>query len=831
MGYVAQLVKGNKILKLDGTAGLKIGLDFVPPSTQFENIVGSGTSMNQYGGGTKFSDRAVNTSWTFSVRSMGSSNAICERQLDSLGYFLQQAGDVDEPLYFEFRPDSTFGFEPLWGQHGANRRVEIVAVDSRGLWDIYGLGQIRERVIYADIGLQIKPFAYGKQQRLASAVGGVFEDTIGVIDGRSRGLVIPLATTNKVTNPVFGNPADWDHDWTTGASIASYQNTQKKYLLFGTSSARLFRTASADYTFRMTLTANAVTHCLSFYVRKADASAVTSADCQAYYDAGALVTAFEAIEGGWYRAWATLVGTAAADAVGVIVNAVGVEIYVDGFQLEATSYPTPLCYGDLLGCAWTGAVHDSTSSRTAGRVRVDMSEAFDAAQGTISVAWRTAWDSNVPAGACTLFSNSATGLVGSYFGGDDKFYLTDNTNTASSSAVTFVRNDVYILHFVWGGGGGLKIYINGSPNGSNATYTPGTLGANLYIGTDDAGANPCEGIIIQMTTYNRPMSATEVLADYNNIYPVVAANYRADWIPWLWTKDGDDVCDYYCDATHDSQAIVNGVPGDVDAKTVFQILSTRSGGSGGCEVLLSQGVYDSYVKQSDSFHDLSGTADGAALGGEYITTAIVAGTPLVAGGASPMHIETNLDYYLGQNNRVLFATRDHAASAAENLKADLLYDYGGLQFYDGKYKTIAADNAGIKTFYIGPARFIDTPQRAYPWVIDAHITVYVLLDRLSGTQDNHMDWFELLTGRFVHIKENVLRLADSSAILEGQKCYEVDSSGVLSNHLQVVGDIIELTPKKYNMLTVWSGSIGYNQVLTNTSTFSRVYVTPRWITA
>ena len=124
MGYVAKLIKGAALLDLSSGRYALMG-DFIPPSTSFDIATAGGTSANRYGGATKVIEKALPIDLTFSVRVLGGSNAEIERGVKDIANFLRQAGDANEPVYLEWRPDSNVAFEPAWGQQGSNLRLRV----------------------------------------------------------------------------------------------------------------------------------------------------------------------------------------------------------------------------------------------------------------------------------------------------------------------------------------------------------------------------------------------------------------------------------------------------------------------------------------------------------------------------------------------------------------------------------------------------------------------------------------------------------------------------------------------------------------------------------
>jgi len=198
MGYVAKLTKGTSYIDLNA-GRYKLAEDFVPPTTNVSPFIGQG--------GVKVGETAQPRDWGFGVRVLGTSSAEVKRGADDLANFLRRAGDEAEPLYFEWKEDNNVSAEPVWGQFGATRRMEVVS-GSVGYWESYAIADIRTKGAFVPVYLTVKPWAQGTRQLLATATGGICEDWIGTTDGRSRGLQIPEADTvngNKMTNPVFGH--------------------------------------------------------------------------------------------------------------------------------------------------------------------------------------------------------------------------------------------------------------------------------------------------------------------------------------------------------------------------------------------------------------------------------------------------------------------------------------------------------------------------------------------------------------------------------------------------------------------------------------------------
>jgi hypothetical protein len=392
MAYLAKLEWGSRKLDLnDGTFSL--GNDFVPPSTDYNLNIAEGTSANINAGGEVVGMRALDRDWSFPVRILGASDVETHMAARQLRAFLALAHDNRNTLYFCYKPNDDYDFEPLWGQHGSYIRYEVKHADAP-IGQQYSQGSsaspIYTRALIVNVNMLISPYALGKKQRLGSATGFVLEDTIGTVDGFSRGVIVGGAQDNLVSNPIFGH-GTWNNNWSvSNAALKATENTDERFVLFGTSSTKLVNTdAGTDRSWRVSVTtAGAASICQGMcYVKKEDESAITTADCQLTYGGSNQTTTFTNRGDGWYEATADITGVdpAAAANFGILVKST-MAVYADGFQfIESLTYPVPFRHGDMLGVTWSSTAHDSNSDATGGRIRVAMANIFDNMEGTIRV--------------------------------------------------------------------------------------------------------------------------------------------------------------------------------------------------------------------------------------------------------------------------------------------------------------------------------------------------------------------------------------------------------------------------------------------------------------
>jgi hypothetical protein len=505
----------------------------------------------------------------------------------------------------------------------------------------------------------------------------------------------------------------------------------------------------------------------------------------------------------------------------VLFNAVGVELYLDGFQLEETFYPTPLCHGDRLGNAWTSTAHASTSSRTAARLRLLVAaDTFDAGQGSICAIWKAPFHATTPGGVIQIWYNSATGLRASFNGADDKFYLSDNTNECSSSVQTFVRDNILILHYTWGGGAGLKQYINGSLNGSNATFTPPAAGTYLWIGSDAAAGGQSEGTYMDFAVYDRVLTATEIANDYNDKLQAINNGWRVGAILWGWTKDGDNVVDNCIQGTtYHNYMVLGGIPGSEPAETVLDLSMATTGGIV-VEPYLTNLAMDTFKDPSGIlFYDLSGTATGATdCGGEV--TRVSVDSSEVDGASVTLPVDF-YKYFDAKNITLLARVKD--ATGGDMVHARARFSWGG-GTWDGDY-IIVTTGAVYQLF---ACKAIAVPTKEDLLIGEGPITgpttskIILRLYRAAAAANIDIDWIALFPSPVSFL--SMPNISTFTGIVKGRRGKLYSTSSPLGN-IDVIGSEIELMPGKYNILM---SAYTSTTVISWTLTYTAVYVTPKW---
>jgi hypothetical protein len=802
LGYVARLEHGSYFMSLDGSGQYALAQDFVPPIANITPQFYTGTSANRYGGGGLAWERAENVSWSFGVSVAGASKAEVRHGIMELNRFLARAGDETDPLYFAWRNHDIYPFEPLWGQGGAFTRLEIVhgIAEYDPGYGGYPPEMHAQMLPNCTVTLTVKPFALGMRQKLATASGGIYDGNIGVGDGGPRGLIIPEATTNLYVDPIFES-ASWI--WTTGAGLRAEKNSDPRYVLFGRYSVKLTAIDTTFRSFRQSVTAVSTnTHSLSWYVKKPDGSAVTSADVTAYYQGVSIPTVITPIGDGWYRVMSSFAGITSPTNAGI--NVLTDELYACGGQFEAKAYPTPFCHGDMLGCSWSGNPHDSTSVRAVGKVKIPCSDTLNTSRGTIRVVWLADVASTIQSEFINFFDNGS--MRGWYTISEHIFRFTDGINTIASTAKNWVGGDVLVMHFVYGGGG-MKLYLNGVEIASGSGYIPfdPTTATHLTIGARSGTySNPANGTFLGFDTFAQPMNATQVAADYANIAPAVQGGRALSYIPWLWTKDGDDVVDNCDDSSRDNWCVCGGIMGDAPAKTRYELYSITSAANQKGIYLGGYG-YPRFIHPSSWYKDAVDKIEAGCSGGGYVETT---GWPLAEMGIiqSTQEQPTNIKLH--------YFTRFRRSGGSVTVTPYWSLILGGDT--PGAAVTLNSDST-FRIFYVGSLYY-----RKNKVLKGSNFGLYYGLG-FSATVD--LDYHQVIPG-------DVIRLYSTSNISNNQYVYVEDGSAynrtiTALRPLFTAGTMPELKPGMINTIWLIIGDNGEDHRIASTATLV-IYATPRW---
>ncbi len=842
---------GKRKLDLMETNVLEVQDDYFPPSTIIQPLVTEGTSANRFGGGIKRGERGRNRSYTFTTRASGDSEADVQKRIHQLTKFLSLAGSSQStPLFLQFRGNSDVAFEPTWGQYGANFRYEIVHSGPPTIGDPYPNADCRADSVDVTVTIQIKPFAEGIGQPLASALGGVLEDTIGWQDGFTRGTIIPQAVTNEHTNPVFGN-ATFNTSWTDGANLTDTENTDEEFVLFGVSSAKLTTSGggtdqSRSYTESITLAASA--HELSYYVKLPDGGTISATRVSIIYNGFVQTTVYTPIgDDGWFRLTTNVTGSGGAADTGITV-ADGFTIYLDGTQAELGDFVTPLSYGDLLGNVWDTVAqpHNSSSTRAAARLRIPTADTLSLAEGTIRVAWRVDIDSADLGSDRDVFQDTSAGFRLFWRDPQTDWRFSDGTNTADGAVRTHSIGDIIIFHCVFDPVNGLILYINGAEYATNATYTPAAFGADLYIGTNPAAGAHLNGVFHGAATYPRAMTAQEVSDDFDNItqWTNTADPQRLEALPYLWTKDGDGQVDN-CDdeSTEQHYAVIAGIPGSEQAVTVIQGGFDTPGSSAWQTIealyLSNLDVDEYFAPEGIIYTDQDGVAAGGYCGGEYTQTTVDT-TALTIGSINWDAAPASL---AGKRSAKIFEMLNgksyHLATRLHDSGSDLTIasvQTPGLENIISAFKSITTttDDHLFLTLPQNIVNLNDLLPTDFGNVTMSPDFSVLAGRSVAGSADVRTDWVAMLFNPLIKIvrRDTTFSTITQDFLYKSTRASLLNPTSEVNvipgESGQVIGPPLEFVPNKVNILQAIMGNEGDDVIITWQFTYLRIVVTPRY---
>jgi hypothetical protein len=810
--YWARLVHGNKRLDLNAEP-FELAQSFSPPQVSRTVYYSEGSGRNT-GGSQRVGERYADRNWTAGIRVLGDTEAEVLGYISRLASFLENARDTSSNLYFEYYPYSATGCIPLWGQGVYRYQIKDASCIVVSEW------AVRDEYALVQMNMRIAPIAEGQRQRVALASGGIYEDTVKTPDGTSRGVQVCTAGTNLCTNPIFSH-ATWNTGWTASADLIATKISNPEYPVFGEVCAKIQNIGAAGGTalYTTTLTTAAASYMVSAYVKLLDEREPGTADMQLWCRGTALGSFLTASVGdNWYRIWDTVSCPSAAGTVGIKLMNPGAACYFDGFQMELGVNPSPLMHGDALGCAWGGTRGASSTVRSVGLLKLPVTaEIINSANSSIRMIVK--W--NIPTASIgsdvTLFDADGIRL---YVNDPSDLQFVCGSNTLTG-AYSKARDSISVIHAVWGKtSAGTKqtvLYIEGAELDSENTVDLTAYNANLYIGSTDASTETGYFTILDFTIFDRYLTAAEVAADYAQVYAHVTGGdglgQALSRIPYIWTKDGDNVVDSYNDATHDDFAVAAGIPGNMPARTIFDMRPTFAGTADGGLMMANQ-VYKDYLDETN----LTNLTDVAQAVG---TTAVI-----FPSGGTTISVTRQIEAYRGRKAYMLTSLSD-AGTTDARIRLICSYDTSTNAYYSDY---TAIDTDGTARWYLaGPLIIPDTMPGEYDWMNGfGEINFSVDMLRATGTGTVTMDMIRLVPGDFVYIPVSGLT-TNHAVIIDERRGYSYNSSTSKEDGLvSIFGGPIQLYPDQYNHLTIVPMSIARATNTADTTTISRAYVIPRY---
>jgi hypothetical protein len=820
-----KLTRGNTSLNLT-EAPYSVGMDFAPPAVNPTYNIGSGTSANRTGGGKLISYRANNRQFTFSVRLLASDINAAGAYARRVSSFLETK--TADALYLEYRENSSIPV-PIWGQFGAPIRYEIVTEIVGSPNEQYT--NTTGRGFFLPITLEISPYAEGLLNGVMNSSGAVYQDNLGTINGFTRGLRVCEATTNKLVSPT-------SFIIETVANGNFYRNYEfPQYLWPGDTISGGYVTATAaNCTLTKTINVgNTNSHTFAFYVCRTDFEPVTVADCAVYY-AATKSSIYTAEGNGIYRVEWTGAGIASNQSAGLKIEN-GRSLYILGGQIEEKAYHTPLAEAKQLGCV--GASSAVAAVRTAGWCHTPVGPYVISGSnigshgndygGAASIVWRPDY-ANTAAGDRYLLSTFNPPNAQFYFNAtDDKFYLSDGTNSISSAAQTFAEHDVLALVITWGETG-LNIYKNGANIATGASYRGISFGTSpVFLGSNDTPANHAGGVFMGFDMYGEELTAAQVTAMYQTMQPIIASDNAVSLIPTATSVTGAQSSGqtlYYSeDATHSNNTVVHGVPGSAAARTVISINPT------GAEYN-AKGHYISLINMPlnrfaralllNYTESANGTGAATSSGAYYEDVSVGSAADVEIKG---LYIAQQL---AGRDLFVVFRFNDAGANLTTWIKttADISFANAARATNDLTAFTFEKTNQ----FSVIPYqdRMIDV----LPFAGNSNGLTYTLMGRRTtgGASNVSFDFAVALSKPCMKINPVYQAFDDVDLVVYDSKRRKVAGFNSSSQYIADVpfaGDVIEVIPNEYNMIIHCLGEAIAEDAGTDVYDY-RIMITPRY---
>jgi hypothetical protein len=834
--FWARLVWAAKTLDLNAEPFI-LGADFNPPSigrsVEFANDNSGGIGHTK-----RIKENYQNRSWTFSVRILGKTEEAVNGYVNELSTFIELARNSNSKLYLEYYPHNTIGYIPLWGQ-GVYRYLI-----NDGWCAISSPWNVRDDLAIVSVNLTIAPYAEGSRQRLAYAKGMVVSEITQIAQGGISGLSVGSSGTNLVTNPIFSNETAWNTGWGSAGDWNIIKNTDNNYVLFGDTSVRLDTIDDADTgKFTTSITVGTVfPYCLSCYVKKADETAPGTKDIQFYYDgsAPANLGTFESmsIGNGWYRIYdyVNIPGTATGYSFGVSNGTPGASIYVDGFQVETTGTaltdtPGLLAYGDLPGVTWDGTRGSATSTAEAGALYLPVTDTVDSmlsdarvinqAAGCIRMAVK--WDANYTDSSTMNFFNAGTAFRAYYAPSLDRIVFDACGTTAVSGTQNFAAGDIYVYHFGWGrplagdeNAGKVSIHVNGVLSGTVDSYTNNALETRLFIASNSAYTNPLKGAILDFTIWEQGLIQSKRTADYEQLIYTLrdsAGNPRQhNTIPYISTRGGGGTVEAYYDATHQDYAVIGNIPGNLPARTIFDV-ALSLGGTADAGLVMSNHTYVHYIDKANEFW----TSNSA----QNVGTATV---------TYPAQIEIKRDWsaYRGQKLYMACALTEGSGTVNAYGRERITYS-SGVNAYYSEWVTMPTTASTEQWWLLGPINIPESMPSEYDWMnAYKELNYDFQLKRPAGSGTITLDFYRMLVGQTMYVRLTGMNGATAqSMIIDGNNVYSYHT--IKEDGFRVLyGDAIEFEPGRYNHLIALPINIGRTVEVDDKVVFNRVFVVPRY---
>jgi len=385
----------------------------------------------------------------------------------------------------------------------------------------------------------------------STATGGIIFPTHITPQVGAGAVQLAEATTNLVVNPIFENNVT--DGWSTGANATATHYTSDAYM--GSASCKVATTGTGNRYIRTSAFARGADDDVTIQVRVKAISASVQIELRLYGSdfANRATTSAQTItpDDGWVYITltvddATMDGWSSPTNLFLLVHndldgGTDKEFLVDAAQAELKSYPTPICHGSLGdGHSWSGAAHNSTSSRTQAYIEYDPADIPLSAmltEGTIAF-WAmfpldvdggsealalTDWRNWLQIEFSTTTGNNNGIRLQPNSNGLVTAWISDKDGYAASYAITWPAYTWKHVIYTWDKSQTKAvIYVNGSVVAQNTGFGEFSLDGNEFVRLGNTAAGNSGVWFDDFVVLDRALTDEEVYALYKSGVPMYA---------------------------------------------------------------------------------------------------------------------------------------------------------------------------------------------------------------------------------------------------------------------------------------------------------------------
>lgn len=490
----------------------------------------------------------------------------------------------------------------------------------------------------------------------------------------------------------------------------------------------------------------------------------------------------------------------------------------------------PFCAGHLMGAAWSGTPHASTSTRPEGNLKWTLGQ--ELAGEFAVVGWIT------PHFAYNALLVPELAVWEYYVDGDDYVRLEYHASgtrfevTGARNGVAFSGNgspqafsmldNVHLATVL--AGDTLLVYVDGDQDISVALEPGFPEGGTFSLGCSSQDDVCINAYIDGWRIWRQVLTATQVARLYANELPV-KEGYGSVGLPaFWWTKDGDGAIDAVdgavSGAAKDNWGVLGGVSGRVAAELKVHVYLPNPAGTPRVVYAGVRGTEEAFSPDDTLWHEYSGTADAGSSSGDAYEAGVTSGS-----GSDTHDFDSAADEIKRMRGIYQVLGRFRASGAA--IDAQPYFQLGTAAQILGDAQRIAA-TAGMELCDFGELEIGWPDEQGVP----AALTVGLLLTETEATVTTlWLDFLQLLPRPLCRVECEEASISITSGdplVIVGRRAYLLDQSdGSQLYRFYHQGDDLTAEPGKYNYVIFLLGEEDAAYDVTLAATVA-VYVRPRW---